>query len=106
MEQLQATADAERLDSREYRALIDGGRPGRRPATAGGGAPPSPPSPQLAELAARLAMREGRVDLALLEMDEAVAQASRNMPDCTSAAPMSACRWMTGKAPPRTPRKP
>lgn len=73
MEQLTVTAETSALIAR-ISALIDGGRPAAARPLLAAVRRRSPPSSQLAELAARLAMREGRADLALLEMDEAVAR--------------------------------
>lgn len=72
MESLQTTADTDALTAR-IAALIDAGRHlAARPLLAAvrGRAPASP---DLSVLGARLALREGRTDLALLELDEAIA---------------------------------
>jgi len=73
METLQATADTDALTAR-ISALIDAGRPAAARPLLTAVRRRVPPSPYLAELAARLALHEGRADLALRELNEAVAQ--------------------------------
>lgn len=72
MEKLQATADTNALTAR-IAALIDAGRPAVARPLLAAVRQRVPPSPRLAELAARLALREQRVDLALQELDDAIA---------------------------------
>jgi predicted TPR repeat methyltransferase len=74
MEQLQTTANTEALTAR-LAALIDAGRLGAARPLLLAVRRLAPPSPRLSELAARLAMHEGRLDLAQTELDEAVVQA-------------------------------
>jgi predicted TPR repeat methyltransferase len=78
MDKLQTTASADILTAR-LAALIDAGRLGAARPLLSAVRRLTPPSPALAELAARLAMREGRFDLAQTELDEAVAQAPENV---------------------------
>ncbi len=73
MEKLQATADTNALTAR-IAALIDAGRPAAARPLLAAVRRRAPPSPHLAELAARLALHEGRADLALQELNEAVAR--------------------------------
>lgn len=77
MEQLTATADTSALMAR-IGALIDSGRPAAARPLLAAVRRRSAPSASLAELGARLAMHEGRIDLALQEMDEAVARDPRD----------------------------
>ena len=73
MDELQVTADAEALTAR-VAALIDAGRTGAaRPLL--GALRRIAPSPAIAGLAATLAMREGRLDLAQAELDGAISAA-------------------------------
>ena len=71
MEQLHTTADTNALTAR-IAALIDAGRPAAARPLLTAVRRRTPPSPYLTELAARLALHEGRIDLALRELDEAV----------------------------------
>jgi predicted TPR repeat methyltransferase len=73
MEQLHATADTNALTAR-IAALIDEGRPAAARPLLAAVRRRAPPTPYLAELAARLALREGRIDLALQELDGAVVE--------------------------------
>jgi predicted TPR repeat methyltransferase len=77
MEQLQTTANADALTAR-LATLIEAGRLGAARPLLSAVRRLAPPSPRLAELAARLAMHEGRFDLAQAELDEAVTQAPEN----------------------------
>jgi predicted TPR repeat methyltransferase len=71
MEKILAGADMDALSAR-VAALIDGGRPAAARPLLAAVRRLTPPSPDLAELAARLALCEGRADLALGELDEAI----------------------------------
>ena len=78
MEDLQVTVDAEALTAR-VAALIDVGRTGAaRPLL--GALRRIAPSPAIAGLAATLAMREGRLDLAQSELDAAIVDAPADAP--------------------------
>src|SRR5690348_1230901 len=77
MDDLRVTADAAALTAR-VAALIDAGRPGAaRPLL--GALRRIAPSPAIAGLAATLAMREGRLDLAQSELDAAIAAAPKDV---------------------------
>lgn len=78
MDTLQTTASAEILTAR-LASLIDAGRLGAARPLLSAVRRLAAPSPKLAELAARLAMHEGRFDLAQTELDEAVAQAPEHV---------------------------
>ena len=71
METLQTTTDTGALTAR-IAALIGAGRPAAARPLLTALRRRSPPSPHLAELATQLALREGRVDIALKEVDEAI----------------------------------
>jgi predicted TPR repeat methyltransferase len=71
MEQLHATADAAALTAR-VSALIDANRPAAARHLLSAVRRLVPPSPAIAELAARVAMGEGRSEQALVELDAAV----------------------------------
>jgi predicted TPR repeat methyltransferase len=71
MEQLQATADAAALTAR-IAALVDAGRSAAARHLLSAVRRLVPPSPDIAELAARVAMGEGRLQQALAELDDAV----------------------------------
>jgi predicted Zn-dependent protease len=73
MQNLQTTASAEALTER-IASLIHAGRLGAARPLLTAVRRLAPPSPRLRELSARLSMREGRFDLALGELDEAVRQ--------------------------------
>ncbi|HME28129.1 MAG TPA: methyltransferase domain-containing protein [Acetobacteraceae bacterium] len=73
MEQLQATADATALTAR-IAVLIDANRPVAARHLLSAVRRLVPPSAALAELAARVAVGEGRLDQALAELDAAVTQ--------------------------------
>ena len=73
MEQLQATADVSALTAR-IQALLGANRPAAARQLLSAVRRLAPPSPVIAELAARVAAREGRPQLALDELDDAVAQ--------------------------------
>ena len=72
MENLQTTADTTALTAR-IAALIDAGRPGAARPLLAAVRRHAPPSPDLSVLGARLALREGHSDLALQELDDAIA---------------------------------
>src|ERR1700688_4796060 len=74
METLQTTPNAEALMAR-LASLIDAGRLGAARPLLSAVRRLAPPSPQLATLSARLAMREGQCDVAQTALDEAVRQA-------------------------------
>jgi predicted TPR repeat methyltransferase len=74
METLQTTPNAEALMAR-LASLIDAGRLGAARPLLSAVRRLAPPSPQLATLSARLAMREGQFDVAQTALDEAVRQA-------------------------------
>jgi len=74
MHELQSTTDAEALTTR-IAALIDAGRLGAARPLLAAVRRLAPPSPRLAELAALLALHEGRFDVARQELDTAVAAA-------------------------------
>lgn len=74
MHELQSTADAETLTTR-IAALIDAGRTRTARPLLAALRRLTPPSPRLAELAALLALHEGRFDVAQQELDTAVAAA-------------------------------
>src|SRR5579872_1831115 len=73
MEQLHATAETNALTAR-IAALIDAGRPAAARPLLIAVRRRAPPTPYLAELAARLALHEGRIDLALQELDAAIVE--------------------------------
>jgi predicted TPR repeat methyltransferase/thioredoxin-like negative regulator of GroEL len=73
MEKLEATADTDALTAR-ISALIDAGRSAAARPLLAAVRRGAPSSPRLAELASRLALHDGRADLALLELNEAVAR--------------------------------
>jgi len=73
MEQLQATADAAALTAR-IAALLDASRPAAARHLLSAVRRLVPASPAIAELAARVAASEGRLEQALAELDAAVAQ--------------------------------
>jgi predicted TPR repeat methyltransferase len=72
MENLQTTAATEALTAR-ISALIGAGRPAAARPLLAAVRRRAPPSPELSVLGARLALSEGRADLARLELDEAIA---------------------------------
>jgi predicted TPR repeat methyltransferase len=74
METLQTTPNADVLMAR-LASLIDAGRLGAARPLLSAVRRLAPPSPQLATLSARLAMREGQFDVAQTALDEAVRQA-------------------------------
>jgi predicted TPR repeat methyltransferase len=73
MEPLQTTADAAALTAR-VATLIEAGQLGAARPLLMAARRMVPPSPRLAELGALLALREGRFDLAQIELDAAVAE--------------------------------
>ncbi len=77
MEQLQTTTDATALSAR-ISALIDANRPAAARHLLAAVRRLVPPSPTIAELAARLAVSEGSLAQALRELDTAVAQFPEN----------------------------
>jgi predicted TPR repeat methyltransferase len=95
---LNATAQPEALLGR-IAALIDSGHPGAARSLLAAARRMAPPSSRHAELAAKLAMREGRLDVAQQELDYAIAEAPehaglrklraelrRSLGDCLGAA--------------------
>ncbi len=77
MPEPQETVDASALTARIAR-LIDAGRTGAARPLLVAARRIAQPSPVLPLLAARLAMREGRLDLALSELDAAIADDTRS----------------------------
>jgi predicted TPR repeat methyltransferase len=73
MEQFQTTASNDALTAR-IAALVRAGRYAAARPLLAAVRRLAPPSPQLADLAAQLALREGRPDAALRELDEAIAR--------------------------------
>src|SRR4051794_18104683 len=77
MEEIQTTADATTLTER-IAALINAKRPAAARHLLAAVRRLAPSSPELAQLAARIAIDEGRPERALVELDAAVAQAPEN----------------------------
>jgi Flp pilus assembly protein TadD len=76
MQELETTTPIETLTGR-IAALIEAGRTGVARPLLVAARRMAPPSPGLAQLSAMLAIREGRLDDARCELDEAIATAPR-----------------------------
>jgi predicted TPR repeat methyltransferase len=83
MEKLHATTDAAALTAR-VAALLGANRPAAARHLLAAVRRLAPPSPELAQLAARVALGDGRIEQALAEMDSALAAAPENvgLPKC------------------------
>lgn len=103
MDMLQATADPNDL-IRRVSDMIDAGRTGAARPLLAAARRSIPPSPGLSQLSARLAMRDGALEQARVELDAAV-ETSRSIPACERSAPTCASGWATWKGQLAMPRK-
>ena len=104
MDMLQATADPNDL-IRRVSDMIDAGRTGAARPLLAAARRSIPPSPGLSQLSARLAMRDGALEQARIELDEAVEISPPSIQACGRSAPTCASGWATWKGQPAMPPK-